>query len=154
VSPPENIPSAPSFVKTLEHGCRQEAANLNLFNHSIPCGFGVNDESIPNPVLDLRLVPLFMIEHFVVAFNPNGPKCNTPKEVPYLKKKCRIFGNPFSKQCLFPIEPIVIAISNPTKFKHSYCGPSPHPPSLDAVPNFMLVRLACTREAKITLLGD
>ena len=84
MSPTEDIPSAPSFVKTLEHGRRRETANLNLLNHSIPCGFGINNEIIPNPVLDLRLVPLFMIKHFVVAFNPNGPKCNTPKEVPNL----------------------------------------------------------------------
>ena len=80
--PTKNIPSAPSFVKTLEHGRRIKVVYLNLFNHPIPSCFGVNDEYIPNPMLDLRLIPLFMFERFVIAFDPNGSKCNTPKEVP------------------------------------------------------------------------
>jgi hypothetical protein len=82
VSPTKNIPSAPSFVKALEHGHRGETANLDLFNHPVPSCIGVHDEFIPNPMLDFRLVPFFMIEHFVIVFDPNGPKRNTPKEVP------------------------------------------------------------------------
>ena len=41
-----------------------------------------NDKLIPNLLLDLRLMPLFMVEHFVIAFNPNDPKRNAFKEVP------------------------------------------------------------------------
>ena len=148
VPPTKNIPSAPGFVKTLEHGYRREAANLNLLNDPIPRLFGVNDELIPIPMLDLRLVPLFMIEHFVIMLNPNGPKRNAPKEVPSFNLFAVFFGNPFPNQCLLPIEAIIIASSNPTKFTHNRYSPSPWPPRFDAIPNFMFDRLACVREAK------
>ena len=74
-----------------------------------------------------------MIEHFVVAFNLNDPKCNTPKEVPNCNIFAIIFGIPFPKQCLFSIEAIVIASSNPAKFMHNKCDPSTTS-SLDAIP--------------------
>jgi hypothetical protein len=57
----------------LEHGRDREAANINLFDNPIPRRFGVDDEFIPHAVLDLGLMPLFMIEHFVVALNLDGP---------------------------------------------------------------------------------
>jgi len=98
----KNIPSAPSFVKTLQHGRHGEAANLYLFKHPILSHFGVNDELIPNPMLDLRFVPLFMVERIVIAFNPNDPKRNTPKEVLNFNLFAVILGNLFPKQYLFP----------------------------------------------------
>jgi hypothetical protein len=72
----KNIPSAPGFVEALKHSHRREGVNLDLFDHPFPCRFGIDDEFIPNPLLNLRLVPLFMIKHFVVPFDPNGPKRN------------------------------------------------------------------------------
>ena len=62
------------MVKTLEHGYNGEATDLNMFDDLFPHRLGVNDEFISNTVLDLRLMPVFMVEHFVVALNPNGPK--------------------------------------------------------------------------------
>jgi hypothetical protein len=82
VSPTKDIPSTPRLVEILEQSRSKEAANLNFLIYMFSCRLGVNDEFIPNIVFDLRLVPLFMVEHFVVAFNPNGPKCNTAKKVP------------------------------------------------------------------------
>ena len=84
----------------MEHGRRIEAANLNLFNNPIPSHLGVNDEFIPNPLLDLRLVPLFMVEHFVITFDPNSSKRNAPKEVPNFNHRASFFEDPFPKQRL------------------------------------------------------
>jgi hypothetical protein len=134
VPPTKNIHSAPGFVKTLEHGCCRGAANLNLLNHPIPRLFGVDDELIPNTILDVRLVPLFMIEHFVIMLDPDGPKRNAPKEVPSFNLFAVFIGNPFSNQCLLSIEAIIIASSNPAKFMHNRHGPFPRPPYLNATP--------------------
>ena len=82
VPPAKDNPGAPSFVKPLEHGRRGETTNLNLLDHPIPCHFGINDELLPNPVLDLSLMSLYAVEHFVITFNSNGPKRDAPREVP------------------------------------------------------------------------
>jgi hypothetical protein len=55
---------------------------IALFDHPLPRHLGVNDEPIPIPVLDIGFVPLFMVEHFIIAFNPYGPKCNSSKKMP------------------------------------------------------------------------
>ena len=34
-------------------------------------------------VLDFGLMPMFMVEHFIVALNLDGPHRNAPKEVSY-----------------------------------------------------------------------
>ena len=60
----KHIPSSPGFVEALKRGCHQEAACLNLFEDSFPHNFGVNDRFVPNPLLDLRLMPLCMVKHF------------------------------------------------------------------------------------------
>ena len=75
---------------------------------------GVNNESIPNMVLYFSLMPLFMVEHFRIALNPNGPKRNSPEEVPKFEIFTIILRNPFPKHDLLPIETIVITSSNPT----------------------------------------
>jgi hypothetical protein len=80
--PTKNIPSTPSIVKTPEHCRCGEAANLDLFDHLFPRNLGVDNEFIPNAMFDPRFMPLFMVEDFVIAFNPIGPKSNAPKEVP------------------------------------------------------------------------
>ena len=95
-----------------------------------------------------------MVEHFIVMFDPDGPQRNAPKEVVNLNTFAVLFGNPFSKKCLFPLEALIIANSYPTKFIHNESGPSPCSPSLNVVPKFMFNRLACVREAKYTLLGN
>ena len=101
------------MVKALEHGHYEETATLDLFNHLIPSRHGVNVECVPNPIFDLRLVPLFMIERFVITFDPNGPKHNAPKEVPNFNHFAIFVGNPFPKQCFLPVEAIIISSSNP-----------------------------------------
>jgi hypothetical protein len=76
----------------------------------------------------------------VIAFDPDGPKRNTPKEVPNFHLFAIFWGN------LFPS-------SNFAKFMHNKRGPPPCPPSLNAIPKFILDRLVCAREAKNILLG-
>ena len=70
------VPSLPRFVKTLEHGNRGEAANLDLFNHPISCRFSIHNELILNPMLNLRKVSRGLVEYIVISFNPNGLKCD------------------------------------------------------------------------------
>ena len=77
----KDIPSTPYLVKTLQHGRNIEVVNLNLFDHMFMCRLGIDNEFNPNAVLDLRLMPLLMVEHFVIALNPNGPKCDPSKKV-------------------------------------------------------------------------
>ena len=95
-----------------------------------------------------------MIEHFVIAFNPNGPKCSAPKEVPDFDIFTVFLGDPFPEHSLLLIEIIIIISPNPTKFMHDECGPSPRSLSLDAIPKFMFDWFARVREAKNTLFGD
>ena len=42
---------------------------LDLLDHPLSCCLGVHDELIPNKVFNLILVPLFMVEHLVVALS-------------------------------------------------------------------------------------
>ena len=114
----------------------------------LPSHSGANDEFIPNSLLDLGLVSLFMLEHFIVTFNPNGLKHNAPKEVPNFDHFTKLLGGFFPKHHLFPIEVIIVARSNPTKFMHNERAPSPCPPCLDTVPKFMFDRFISIREAK------
>ena len=82
VPPTKDISCSPSFVKSLKHGRGGKFANLYLFDNPFPCTLGINDKFVPNAVLNLGLMSLFMIEHFVIAFNSYNPKCNTSKKVP------------------------------------------------------------------------
>jgi hypothetical protein len=77
----KDIPSSPSPIKALEHGQSRETTNLNLFNYPLPSHFSIKDEAIPNLMFDLRDMPLFMIENFIVTFDPNGPHSNPPEEM-------------------------------------------------------------------------
>lgn len=83
LAPTKNIPISPSTVKALEHGRNKEIANFVLFDHPFPRHLGVHDEFILNAMLDFRLMPLVTVDNFVIAFNLNGPKCDTLKEVPF-----------------------------------------------------------------------
>ena len=59
--------------------------NFNLFKHPIPCCPSVHDEFIPDVMLDFGFLPLFVIEHLVIALDSNSPKCKVPKDVPNLR---------------------------------------------------------------------
>ena len=89
-------------------------------------------------MLELRLMPLRLIKDLVVPFDPNSPKSNAPEEVPNFDHFTIFLGDSFPEQGLLPIEAIIVVSSNPTKFMHNKCGPSPRPPSLNVIPKFML----------------
>ena len=55
-----------------------------------------------------------MIEHLVIALNPDSPECNITKKVPYFNLSDDFLGI-IPKQSLFPIKTIIIVGSNPTK---------------------------------------
>jgi hypothetical protein len=98
----------------LEHGYGRVSTNLDLFEHAIPRCFGVDNEFIPDAVLDLRFMPLLVVENLVIVFNPNNPKCNAPKKVPNLDLLTVFLGKPFPESGLLPIETIIVANCNPT----------------------------------------
>jgi hypothetical protein len=152
VSSTKNIPSAPSVVKALEQGHRRKGTNLDVLEDTLPRRLGIKDEFVPNAVFNPRFMPLFMVKHFVIAFNPNRPKGNASKEVPNFGLRAILIRDPFPKESLFPIEAIVVARVNPTKFMHDISSPPPCPPSLNTIPKFMLDRLASVRKAKNALL--
>lgn len=111
---------------------------VDLFNYPILCRFGINDEFIPNPMLNLGFMPLFVVEHFVIPFDPNGPKRNALKEVSIFFDYFAVFlRNNFPKQCLQSIEAIIVVSSNPMKFMHNKRGPYPHLSCLNAIPEFV-----------------
>ena len=148
VSSTKNAPRSPGFVEALKHSHGRKTVDLNLFKHPLPSHSGVNDEFIPNSLLDLGLVPLSMVEHFIITLNPNGPKRSAPKEVPNFDHFTKLFGDPFPKHHLFPIKVIIVARFNPTKFMHNECGPSPCPPSLDTIPKFVFDRFTSIQAGK------
>ena len=67
VPPTKNIPRPPCLVETLKHGRGKQIIDLDLFDIPITCCLGINDKFIPYAVLDPRLVPLFMVKHFVIV---------------------------------------------------------------------------------------
>ena len=93
-----------------------------------------------------------MVKNSIIAFNPDGPKSNASKEVPNLNHFSVFFGNPFPKNNFFPVEAIMVAHANPTKFMHDEGSPSPSSPSLNAIPKLMFNRFANIREVENTLL--
>lgn len=98
--PTKDVPRTPRAIKLLEHGHCKKTTNLDMFDHLVPSRLGIHDEFIPNSELDLRFVPLFTVEHFVIALN--GTKRDAPKEVPdfnlFLPK---FFGIPSSNMACF-----------------------------------------------------
>jgi hypothetical protein len=68
----------------LEHGRNRDDVNLDLFEYPFPSRLGIDDELTPNAVLDLRFMPVFGIEDFLITLNPNGSQCNASTEVQIL----------------------------------------------------------------------
>ena len=97
-------------------------------------------------------MPLYLVEHSIIAFDPNGPESNPSKEVPNFNLFAIPFRNSLPEQGLFLVETIIVTRPNSTKLMHNEYGPSPCPSCLDANPKFN--RFASIREAKNTLFRD
>lgn len=154
VFPTENVPSSPSFVETLDESFHRKPTDLNQFHYLVPGCFGVDNELVPNTVLNLGLMSLFVVKHLIIMFNSDGSKGNASKEMPNFNQLAVFFGDPFTKQSLLPVEAIIIAHPNPTKFMHNVRGPSPSYPGLNTIPNFMFNRFACIKHVKHALFED
>ena len=139
----KDIPSTSCLVKTLENGHNREAANLNLFDHPLPNPLGINNELVPYRMFNLGLMPLYVVEHFIIALNPNGPKRDASNE----ELNFNLFAiswEAFPENSFLPFKTIKIVRSNPTKFMHDKRGPLPCPPSLNATPNYVFDGFART----------
>ena len=115
---------------------------------------GIHEKGILNARLHLGFMPLFLVEHLVIPLNPNGPNSSPPKEMPNFDHLTELKRDPFTKECLLPIEAIKMVGSHPTKLMHNVGSQSPSPTCLNAIPKLMFHRLASVREAKDTLFGD
>ena len=121
----KDTPSPPGIVKALEHSCHWKHANPNLFHHTIPSRFSIYNEFIPNHVFNLWIVPLYLVEHFVILFDLDGPKCDASKKVPNLNFWAIFTWKPLSEQLLFPVKTIIVTGPNSTKFLHDERRPPP-----------------------------
>ena len=106
----ENLPSTPSLVKAMNDGRRREPTNFNLFDHLLPSYMSIHAKLIPNPKRNLELMPLFMTEHLVVPFHPNGPKSDASKEVPNFNHLAKLKRNSPSKQSLLPVKAASLSV--------------------------------------------
>ena len=88
-------------------------------------------------MFNLGLVPLFLIEHPIIALNPNHPKHYVMMEVPNLDSLNKALRYHFPKENLFSMEIVVVACSNPTKLMHDEGHPPPCSLGLDAIPKLM-----------------
>ena len=146
--------STPSPIKGLKECQSRESTNLNKLKHPLPRRVGIHEKGIPNAGLHLRFMPLLLVKDLIISFNPNSPKGGTPEEVPNFGHLPKLERDSFTEDALLPIEAIKVAGSNPTKLMHNESGPSPCPPSLNTIPNFVFYRFTSVRKAKNTLLGD
>lgn len=89
-----------------------------MLDHPLPCCHGINEQFIPNAVVDLSLVLLFTIKHFIIALNPNNPQCNASKKVLNLYHLAKSLKNFLTKHDLFQFEADIIPYSNSTQFMH------------------------------------
>ena len=154
VSFTKNVPSIPTLVKPLKHSHCGQWTNLNLFEHLVPSRLSIENKLIPNAVFHPRFMSLFIIEHFVITFHPNGPKSNTSKEVANFDFLAVLLRNSFPKDGLFPIKTIIIARTDSTKFVHNVSCPTPSPSRLIAIPKLVFNGLTRVGKAKRTLFGD
>ena len=84
-----------------------------------------------------RLVALFMVEHLVIALNPDSLERKSTEKVPCFNHFGKFLRNPSPNQSLFPMKTIIVVGSDPTGLMHDECGPSPCPCGLDAIPYVM-----------------
>ena len=99
-------------------------------------------------------MPLLLIEHLVVPFKPNGPKCNPPEKMPNFDQFADFVRDPLAKKRLFPIETIEVPGPNSAKFVHNEGGPPPSSPRLNAIPKLVFNRFTRIGKAKDALFGD
>lgn len=87
----KNVPIPRGFIEAFEEGFGHVSANLNKFSNRNPSCLSVHNEVVSNKVLHFGLMPLFMVEHSIILFDPNHPKGNASKEVPNLEFLDKLF---------------------------------------------------------------
>lgn len=140
-----DIPSTPSFVETFEEGFCQININANMTllltcqtNHPLPSDLGIQKEVSPNEVFDPGIVPLFLVEHRIISFNPNSSRSNAPEKVPNLHQLDKLLRDPLSQKGLFPMKVVIDTDATPTKLMHDESGPQPSSMALNAISKLLL----------------
>lgn len=99
-------------------------------------------------MLDLRLMPLFSIEHPVISLDPNSHESNATKEVPNLHFLGEFLWDHLPKGGLFLVETIIIACPHPAKFTHNEGFTSPCSLDLIVIPILKFNQFICVKESK------
>lgn len=68
-------------------------------------------------------MPLLLLEHPVILFNPNSPQSNALQRTPNLLLVDKLPRNPLFQKGFFPIEAIIVLGVDPTKLMHDESGP-------------------------------
>ena len=97
---------------------------------------------------------LFVVEHFIITFNPDGPQSDATKEVPNFNLYAKFPPYHFPINSLFPVEIVVVANPHSAQLMHDERGPSPSPPRLDAILHVLFNRFTGLREAKDALFRN
>ena len=131
----------------------KRASNLNKFNNPSPSHHGVHNEIIPNKVFQIGLMPMFLVEHPIISFKPNIPKCNALEKVPnrfllanflgILSLRRGLVSNGSYCNCqygLHPTPPNTLEVTQwqpitPNQPPHSNTYPSSMPPTLTCCPS-------------------
>lgn len=138
----------------MDDGRLRRRASLNTLERFIPRGLTIDDAFLPNEILDFKFVPLFLVEHLIITFDPNGPKHNAPKKMPNVIPCFVFLTNAMSKDAILPVELMDRVLSSATKVKQNLERPFPRSSGLDAVPKHVLERFLSVGEAIGALCRD
>lgn len=72
-----------------------------------------------------EFMPMFMVKNIVIAFDPNSPHDNAPKEVLQCKPRFEFLLNATTKAAIFPIKFMKWVVSSPIKLKKNLKSPLP-----------------------------
>ena len=103
-------------------------------------------------MFDLRLIPLFLVKHPIIAFNLDSPKINAMKEVPNLHLIGELLRNSHQEH-LFSIEPII----NTSWTPHTSCMMKVvhyQTTGLNAIPKLVFNQFACCKKNTFLTDGD
>lgn len=113
---------------------------LMLINLTTLVGnLGINEEVVPNEVLDLGSCQCSWLKpqslRSIQIVQRGG---GTPEKVPNHDFLGKLLQDYFTKEGIAPMEVVMVASVDPTKFVHDESRPPPSSMGLNAVPNTML----------------
>lgn len=75
---------------------------LLLFEGLFPCYLTIDNAFIPNEKFHLVVMTLFLLKHFIIPFNANGPKSNAMEKVPTFQPNFVFLMDVMAEDAIFP----------------------------------------------------